>query len=88
MKGNLNQSQKTDKPIQPEDVAAVDDDDEYGDEYYEEEEEEEEDDKPKPMKQQPVKQDKFETMSSDSMSKIKRIVESQARIPRIIVIKD
>ena len=27
-------------------------------------------------------------MSSDSMSKIKRIVESQARIPRIIVIKD
>ncbi len=29
-----------------------------------------------------------DTLSSDSMQKIKRIVESQARIPRIIVIKD
>ena len=27
-------------------------------------------------------------MSNDSMSKIKRIVESQAKIPRIIIIKD
>lgn len=27
-------------------------------------------------------------MSNDSMDKIRRIVESQAKIPRIIVIKD
>ena len=59
----MNQSDKDKKPD-----AVVDDDDEYGDEYYEEEEEEEE--------VVPVKHDKFETMSSDSMSKIKRIVES------------
>ena len=70
---------------QPAAQAADDDDEYYGDEYYEEEEEEEEDEKAnKP--QQPA--DKFETVSSDSMQKIRKIVESQAKIPRIIVIKD
>lgn len=64
-------------------------DDEYGDEYYEEEEEEEEVVPIKPaVSKQAAVQDKHETQSSDSMQKIKRIVESQNKIPRIIIIKD
>lgn len=51
------------------------DDDEYDDEYYEEEEEEEEDEKVQTKQQkQPV--NNYDTVSNDSMQKIKKIVQS------------
>ena len=88
---SLNQSQNTVSIVknnlaeqnQPDAPAA--DDDEYGDEYYEEEEEEEEPEDPQQQQNKPKPQD---AISNDTCSKLKRIVESQPRIPRIIIIKD
>ena len=86
---SLNNTQDTKNTVSvvKEQQVPPNEEDEYGDEYYEEEEEEEEEEKKAPVGQVATSQ-KHETMSSDSMDKIRRIVESQSKIPRIIVIKD
>lgn len=85
---SLNGTQKTNNTVSiiKEQEQPVNDDDEYGDEYYEEEEEEEEDGIKKLATGTKKPQD--DSVSNDSMDKIRRIVESQAKIPRLIIIKD
>jgi len=72
LNGTLNSLKHSQQPNQEN---AGDPDDEYGDEYYEEEEEEEEDDLQKKKNNQ-KKHYADDTVSTDSMQKIKRIVES------------